>query len=87
MDPRVDPTPADGHCNLDIDRSGPELEGQIRDAINNDGTLIVEITAHFVVHHAARWPVNEDTLAELILSQGICPTNLASWKVIEANND
>jgi hypothetical protein len=79
---------ADDHDNLKLNTTyGVEAAGTVKEAIEKDGTLIISVTCEFVVHHAAREPVTDTTLAGLIMSQGVCEANVAECHIIEANND
>lgn len=82
--------------NLDIPRGAPILrrpgagEAEIKDAIENDGTLTLEVSVNFAVSHAAGVNVCEKTLLELVRTQleaGLYECDIASWNVIEASND
>jgi len=89
-DPRVDPFVVEGHENLSVNciarlRGGDR--GKIKEAIEEDGTLIVAVNLRFVVHHAAQEPITDETLVGLIERQGICATNVSDYTIKEANND
>jgi len=45
------------------------------------------VTCTFVVSHAARVEVTNETLAELIQNQGVCSINVDECHIVEATNE
>jgi len=82
---------ADGHANLEIKRAKGVKKSRVAESIRADGTLVTLVNCSFVVHHAARCDMNEDTLAGLLNDQlaaeYVDPCHIDSFKIIEANND
>lgn len=77
---------ATDHANLRVRRAGLSIT-DVRRAIAHDGSLVVEVTARFVVTQAAYEPVTEETLAGLINDQRVDATNIESLQIIEARDD
>jgi hypothetical protein len=81
----------EGHDNLYIKRDRGVTKARVVESIRKDGTLVTEVTCTFVVSHAARCNMNEDTLAGLLndalAAEHIDPCHIDSFKIIEANND
>ena len=75
------------HENLSLKRMAPVRKATVAEAIEKDGTLIIEVRCTYVVSHAAYCEVTDETLAGLIESQGTCATNVDRFHIIEANND
>ena len=79
---------ATNHANLEVNTTyGVAETGSVKEAIEKDGTLHLQVNLSFLVHHAAREPVTPETLAGLITKQGICPTNVDECFIFETNND
>ena len=74
------------HENVALNSIYGVREADIKRSVENDGTLILSVTCEFVVHHAAREPVTDETLMGLINSQGVCEENVTAFHVIAANN-
>ena len=74
------------HENVALNSINAVREADIKRSVENDGTLILSVTCEFVVHHAAREPVTDETLMGLINSQGVCEENVTAFHVIAANN-
>lgn len=82
---------ADGHANLEIKRAKGVKKSRVAESIRADGTLVTMVTCSFVVHHAARCGMDEDTLVDVLNAQlnadYIDQCHIDSFKIIEANND
>ena len=75
------------HDNLQVGRAKGVTKAKVQESLDNDGTLLVRVTAEFVVHHAAYEPITYTTLAGLIEDQGVTEQNIHLFKIIEANNE
>ena len=77
---------ATDHHNLLVRRDGPSRE-DVQRAVAHDGTLVVEVTARFVVSQAAYERITKATLAGLIADHGLDAANIETMKIIEARDD
>ena len=75
------------HENIHAGRAKGVKRATVRESIKKDGTLVLLVSAEFVVHHAAREPITDSTLAGLIADQGVTEQNIHLFKIIEANNE
>ena len=73
--------------NLDAFRDPELTEHAIREAIENDGTLVVQVSATYVVDHAAGVVITRDTLAKLIEGLGPDAIHISRFRIIDASND
>jgi len=79
------------HDNMYLKRARGVKKATVAESIREDGTLVTEVTCSFVVSHAARCNMDEDTLTDLLndalAAEHIDPCHINSYKIIEANNE